>query len=211
MDTTEELKQLIRWGTIVSVNKNNTARVQFSDIDNLVSYDLHILVSNANKNRYQAPPDVGCNALCIMMPTGNSAGFILGTFYNATNQAPIDSLNQVMRWTFEDGTVLNYDKSTSTLTADVKGPVDVKTTSSAIVDAATTATVKCPDIQLQGNVTITGNLTVVAGGATVAQISSKNMAITGKITSTNDISIKNGNLSVNGNMSATGTVSGSNI
>lgn len=211
MDTTEELKQLIRWGTIVSVNKNNTARVQFSDIDNLVSYDLHILVSNANKNRYQAPPDVGCNALCIMMPTGNSAGFILGTFYNATNQAPIDSLNQVMHWTFEDGTVLNYDKSTSTLTADVKGPVDVKTTSSAMVDAATTATVKCPDIQLKGNVTITGDLTVVAGGDTVAQISSKNMAITGKITSTNDISIKNGNLSVNGNMSATGTVSGSNI
>lgn len=64
-NTTEELKQLIRWGVIVSVNKNNTARVQFSDIDDIVSYDLRILVNNANKNKYQAPPDVGCNALCI--------------------------------------------------------------------------------------------------------------------------------------------------
>lgn len=211
MDTTEELKQLIRWGTIVSVNKNNTARVQFSDIDNIVSYDLHILVSNANKNRYQAPPDIGCNALCIMMPTGHSDGFIVGTFYNAKNSAPIDSLNQIMHWTFEDGTVLDYDKSTSTLTADVKGPVDVKTTSNALVDAATSATVKCPDIQLHGDVTITGNLTVVAGGAVVAEISAKKMAITGEISTTNNISIKDGDLNVTGNITATGCVKGSNI
>ncbi|MFQ1042831.1 phage baseplate assembly protein V [Gilliamella sp. CG16] len=206
-----ELKQLIRWGVIVSVNKNNTARVQFSDIDNIVSYDLHILVSNSNKNRYQAPPDVGCNALCIMMPTGNSAGFIVGTFYNEKNPAPIDSLDNAVNWTFQDGTVLNYNTATSTLTADVSGPVEIKTTSTAIVDAATSATVVCPDIQLAGNVTITGNLTVVAGGEVVAQISSKNMTITGQITSTNDILITDGNLSVRGNVSATGKISGSNI
>lgn len=211
MDTTDELKQLIRWGVIVSVNPNNTARVKFSDIDNIVSYDLHILVSNAHKNRYQAPPDVGCNALCIMMPTGNSDGFIVGTFYNAKNPAPIGSLNQVMHWAFEDGTILNYDKSTSTLTADVNGPVDVKTTSTATVDAATSATVKCPDIQLHGDVTITGNLTVIAGGAVVAEISSKKMAITGEISTTNDISISGGDLTVTGNISATGRVTGSNI
>lgn len=204
MNTIEELKQLIRWGTIVSVNKNNTARVLFSDIDNIVSHDLHILVSNANKNRYQAPPDIGCNALCIMMPTGHSDGFIVGTFYNAKNPAPIDSLNQIMHWTFEDGTVLDYDKSTSKLKADVKGPVDVKTTSTALVDAATSATVKCPDIQLHGDVTITGNLTVVAGGAVVAQISSQNMVIDGKISSTNDITTA-------ANITAGGRVSGSNI
>lgn len=209
-NTTEELKQLIRWGVIVSVNKNNTARVQFSDIDDIVSYDLRILVNNANKNKYQAPPDIGCNALCIMMPTGHSDGFIIGTFYNEKNPAPIGSLDQVMHWTFEDGTVLDYDKSTSTLKADVKGPVDVKTTSTAYVDAATNATVKCPKIDLIGDVTITGNLTVIAGGAVVAEISSQNMKITGKIASTNDISTSE-NITANGNITATGTVSGSNI
>lgn len=209
-NTTEELKQLIRWGVIVSVNKNNTARVQFSDIDDIVSYDLRILVNNANKNKYQAPPDVGCNALCIMMPTGHSDGFIIGTFYNEKNPAPIGSLDQVMHWTFEDGTVLDYDKSTSTLKADVKGPVDVKTTSNAYVDAATNATVKCPKIDLIGDVTITGNLTVIAGGAVVAEISAQNMKITGKIASTNDISTSK-NITAKGNITATGTVSGANI
>lgn len=209
-NTTEELKQLIRWGVIVSVNKNNTARVQFSDIDDIVSYDLRILVNNANKNKYQAPPDVGCNALCIMMPTGHSDGFIIGTFYNEKNPAPIGSLDQVMHWTFEDGTVLDYDKSTSTLKADVKGPVDVKTTSTAFVDAATNTTVKCPKIDLIGDVTITGNLTVIAGGAVVAEISSQNMKITGKIASTNDISTSK-NITAKGNITATGQVSGSNI
>ena len=209
-NTTEELKQLIRWGVIVSVNKNNTARVQFSDIDDIVSYDLRILVNNANKNKYQAPPDVGCNALCIMMPTGHSDGFIIGTFYNEKNPAPIGSLDQVMHWTFEDGTVLDYDKSTSTLKADVKGPVDVKTTSTAYVDVATNATVKCPKIDLIGDVTITGNLTVIADGAVVAEISSQNMKITGKIASTNDISTS-ANITAKGNITATGKVSGSNI
>lgn len=212
MNTTDnELKKIIRWGTIVSVNTNNTARVQFSDIDNIVSYDLHILVSNANKNRYQSPPDVGCNALCIMLPTGHSDGFIVGTFYNAKNPAPIDSLNQVLHWSFEDGTILNYDTSTSTLTADVQGPVEIKTASTALVDAATSATVRCPDIQLQGDVTITGNLTVVAGGAVVAEISSQKMAITGEISTTNSISVNGGNLNVTGNITATGRVTGENI
>lgn len=203
-NVSEELKKLIRWGVIVSVNQNNTARVQFSDIDNIVSYDLRILVNNANKNKYQAPPDVGCNALCIMMPTGNSDGFILGTFYNEKNTAPINSLNQVMHWTFEDGTVLDYDKSTSTLTANVNGPVIVKTTSTVNIDAAKTATVKCPKIDLIGDVKIIGTLTVVAGGAVVAEITSQNMNITGRISSTSDISSS-------ANITAKGRVSGSNI
>lgn len=212
----DELKKLIRWGVIVSVNKNNTARVQFSDIDNIVSYDLRILVNNANKNRYQAPPDVGCNALCLMMPTGHSDGFILGTFYNEQNPAPIGSLNQVMHWKFEDGTVLDYDKSTSTLTANVNGPVIVKTTSTANIDAAETATVKCPKIDFIGDVRIVGNLTVVAGGAVVAEFSSQNMSITGKISSTNDITTSTnisagGNISARGNITAGGQVSGTNI
>lgn len=212
MNTTDnELKKIIRWGTIVSVNTNNTARVQFSDIDNIISYDLHILVNNANKNRYQAPPDVGCNALCVMLPTGHSDGFIVGTFYNTKNPAPIDSLNQVLHWSFEDGTILNYDTSTSTLTADVQGPVEIKTASTALVDAATSATVRCPDIQLQGDVTITGNLTVVAGGAVVAEISSQKMSITGEISTTNSISVNDGNLNVTGNITATGRVTGANI
>jgi len=203
-NVSEELKKLIRWGVIVSVNQNNTARVQFSDIDNIVSYDLRILVNNANKNKYQAPPDVGCNALCIMMPTGNSDGFILGTFYNEKNTAPINSLNQVMHWRFEDGTVLDYDKSTSTLTANVNGPVIVKTTSTANIDAAKTATVKCPKIDLIGDVKIIGTLTVVAGGAVVAEITSQNMNITGRISSTSDISSS-------ANITAKGRISGSNI
>lgn len=210
MDNIEELKQLIRWGTIVSVNKNNTARVQFSDIDNIVSYELRILVNNANKNKYQAPPDIGCNALCLMMPTGHSEGFILGTFYNDINPAPVDSLDQVMHWTFEDGTILEYNKSTSTLKADVKGPVNVKTSSTANIEADVTATVKSPQIDLTGNVTIKGNLTVILDNSVVAQISSKSMKIKGdmniegKISSTNDIC-------TNANVIATGQISGSNI
>lgn len=231
MDTTEELKQLIRWGTIVSVNKNNTARVQFSDIDNIVSYDLHILVSNANKNRYQAPPDVGCNALCIMMPTGHSDGFIIGTFYNEKNEAPINSLDQLVHWEFEDGTILDYDKSTSTLTADVKGPVNViadsenrrinntRTTeigSSSMLTCPTvsivsaeTVTVKSPDINLAGNVTISGDLTVIStSGAIVAQISHQDMSINGKIKTKDDIILERGNLSLNaGDIKVKGKIS----
>lgn len=73
-----------------------------------MSYDLRILVNNANKNKYQDPSDIGCNALFIMMPTGNSNGFIIGSFYNEKNLTFIGSLDQVMHWTFEDCTILDY-------------------------------------------------------------------------------------------------------
>lgn len=216
MSITTELTQLIRWGVIVSVNQNNTARVKFSDIDNIVSYDLRILVHNANKNRYQAPPDIGCNALCLMLPTGHSDGFILGTFYNETNPAPIGSLDQVLHWSFEDGTVLEYNKSTSTLTANVNGPVNIKTTDTAQIEAEQLVTVKCPKIDLTGDVTITGEVTVIVGGEVVAEISSQNMQITGKISSTNDISTSQnitakGDITAKGNINAIGQVSGANL
>lgn len=205
----EILKQFIRHGIITSVLTNNTARVQFPDLDGIVSYDLPILVPNAGKNQNQTPPDVGCSAVCLMMPTGHSDGFILGCYYDGQKSAPIGSLSKKLHWTFEDGTVLEYDVAKHQLFADVKGAIEAK--------ATTTSTLQCPTINLKGNVFIDGTLQVTIGGTTVAAVGAGNLEINGKISSSKDITIKGGDLNVTGNVTAsgnikaTGTVSGSNL
>lgn len=205
----EILKKYIRYGIITSVNKNNTARVQFTDMDGLVSYDLQILVPNAGQNKNQSPPDVGCSALCLMMPTGHSNGFILGCYYDGKKTAPVNSLDQKLHWTFSDGTILEYDTKKHQLLADVKGSITAK--------ATTKSTLNCPNIILTGNVLINGTLQVNIGGTTVASVGAGDLKINGKIETTQDITIKNGKLDVKGDIttqgkvSASGTVHGSNI
>lgn len=211
MASYSKLEDLIRWGTIVSVKPDNTARVKFDDLDDLVSYDLRILVPNANKTKFQMVPDVGCQALCLMLPTGDADGCILGVFYNEQISAPISSLDQVLYYQFEDGTVIEYDKGKHKLTANVKGDADITADKTITADAKEKATVKAPDIELNGNVKIKGTLDVIIAGVTVAAIGGGKLSITGAIDSTNSITIKGGDLSVTGNITATGTVSGSNL
>ncbi|WP_392559358.1 phage baseplate assembly protein V [Orbus mooreae] len=197
------LKKYIRHGTITSVNSDNTARVQFSDLDNLVSYNLPILVHNAGKNKQQSPPDIGCCAVCLMLPTGDSDGFVLGCYYDTKNTPPVTDLSKKMHWSFDDGTIIEYDTKAHKLLVDVKGSIEGKATTSAVIE--------CPDITLKGNVKIMGTLQVMLGDVIVASVGAGDLTINGKITSTKSISITGGDLNVTGNIKATGTVKGTNI
>ena len=71
---------LIRIGEVTSINPEAfTARVRFEDRDNVESYDLRILVRGSLKDKFFHMPDVGENVLCLFLPSGVEAGFILIT------------------------------------------------------------------------------------------------------------------------------------
>ena len=118
------IKNLIRVGRVSSVNAANcTARVAF-EAQGIVSYDLPIIVPQTMKNKDYALPDVGEQVLCIFLPTGNAAGFILGSLYSTVDKPPLSSADK-RGTTFSDGTHIEYDRSSNTLMIDCKGPINI--------------------------------------------------------------------------------------
>ncbi|MBO8136808.1 MAG: phage baseplate assembly protein V [Desulfotomaculum sp.] len=151
------LKNLIRVGIVSSVNASDcTARVAFEDRSDVVSYELPVLVRGSLHNKDYWMPDPGEQVICIFLPSGNARGFILGSIYSEKDKPPVADSNK-RHITFSDGTVIEYDRKTSTLKVDVKGPINIVTTGQVEITAS--------GITVNGNITATGD--VKAGGVSL--------------------------------------------
>lgn len=119
------VKNLIRVGRVSSVNPAScTARVAFEDKSKTVSYDLPILVRGSLGAKDYWMPVPGEQVVCLYLPSGNTRGFILGSVYSEKNMPPVADGNK-RYLSFTDGTVLEYDVGTHTLTIDTSGPVNI--------------------------------------------------------------------------------------
>lgn len=117
-------KNLIRIGRVSSVDPGNaTARVVFES-QGVVSYELPVLQRQTLKNKDYWMPDVGEYVVCIFLPTGNAEGFILGAIYWNDNLPPENSIDKRAIF-FEDGTSIEYDRASHTMTLNVTGPVNI--------------------------------------------------------------------------------------
>lgn len=115
----------IRVGIISSVNPAAcTARVAFEDRSSVVSFDLPILVRGSLQNKDYWLPDPGEQVVCLFLPSGNAQGFILGSIYSAKDKPPVTDGNK-RHIAFIDGTKIEYDRVTHTLTIDAKGPINI--------------------------------------------------------------------------------------
>jgi phage baseplate assembly protein V len=113
------LKNLIRIGTVSSVNEENgTVRVLFEDKDNMVSDELPLLSYEYDM------PDIKDQVLCIFLPNGIEKGFCLGSFYSSVNQPSIRNKNVYYK-KFDDGTSIQYNKSTKELTINSEHPINI--------------------------------------------------------------------------------------
>ena len=129
------VKNMIKVGVIESFNEANaTARVIFEDIK-VKSYDLPIIVKQSQNNKDYWIPDIGESVLCLFLPTGIESGFILGSYYNKKDRPPVTDQNK-RTVKFKDGTILEYDRATHKLTADVKGDIELKATGSITLTAS---------------------------------------------------------------------------
>lgn len=80
-------EDLFRLGTVVSVHPElHRVRVRFSDKDYMVSDEIPVLVPGSLKNKAQCLPDVGELVLCAFLPSGEEAGFVLGSLYSEADK-----------------------------------------------------------------------------------------------------------------------------
>lgn len=192
----EILNKIFKIGEVSSTDPDKcTARVVFSDEDNLVSYDLQVMQRNTIANKDYAMPDVGEDVLCLFLPSGSEDGFILGSVY-AGDIEPPEKDGDKRTVVFADGTKISYDRASHTLTATIGGTsitadqqnVNVVCSGTADIQAGTvnatanSATVAASTINLTGDVTITGKLSV--SGDITAQ---SNITTTGMVTATGDV------------------------
>lgn len=128
MDT-NFIKNIIRIGRVSSIDVNaNTARVAFSDKDDLVSGNLMIVNRGSMVDKDYWIPDIDEQVLCLMMPNksgqGLNEGFILGSFFS-TEDEPQERSADVRAVKFGDGTVIKHDRSTGNLTINATGNISI--------------------------------------------------------------------------------------
>lgn len=127
------IRNLIRIGIVSSINEEGgTVRVIYDDKDNMVSDELPLLNSEYNM------PDIGAQVLCIFLPNGLQQGFCLGGFYSDLNAPPVQNKNIYLKQ-FDDGTSIQYDKTSKQLTVNSKNAVIIN-----------------GNVQVNGNIVATG-------------------------------------------------------
>jgi len=145
-------KNMIRSGRISSINPGNgTARVTFADKDGLVSNDLPILQRQTLKNKDFSMPDIGESVVCVFQPNGLAEGFILGAHYNEEDKPP-GSNPDIRQVTFEDGTMVSYNRSSHVLdincgsgTVNIVAAGNVNVTGDVIADGISLKTHTHPE------------------------------------------------------------------
>jgi len=128
MDT-NALKNLVRIGRVSSINPAaNTAKVVFTDKNDMVSGDLMIVNRGSLADKDYWMPDIDEQVLCLMQPNssgkGLNDGYILGAFFSAEDP-PNENSADVRAIKFSDGTLVKHDRSSGKITINATGDIDI--------------------------------------------------------------------------------------
>jgi len=201
---------LVRIGVVTELDQAN-ARVKVS-VSGLTTDWLPWTTSRAGATRTWSAPRAGEQVL-VMAPHGDLAqAVVIPSIYQDAHAAPATSQDQE-HVVFPDGSTVDYNSATNTLTVTVSGSGNVVinckhatvnadndatvNTQTATVNASTKVQLTTPLVDCSQNVTVHGLLTV-AGGMAISGGSGTTAAITGNVT-------------VNGNVSNTGTLQNNGV
>jgi phage baseplate assembly protein V len=192
---------VFRTGLVVEIDTARCfVRVQFPDVDAIVSYWLPVLQLKTLLDKTYWMPDINEHVACLMDNKGEE-GVVLGAIYSAADSTPVNSKDK-RHVRFDDGTILEYDRAAHKLFADVKGEVEIITTGKVVAQIGGTLTatvtgatqITTPTCKIIGDTTIIGTLTT--SGLSTLQ---------GGILSTGLVSGSTG-LNVTGNIVASGSI-----
>ncbi|XPV75529.1 MAG: phage baseplate assembly protein V [Desulfovibrio sp.] len=165
------VSRLIRTGEVVGIDeKRHAVRVQFPDADGVVSYWLPVLVDKAHVDKAVHALDIGEHVTCVFLPNGQEAGFVIGAFYSDGDSVPVASRDK-RHIRFNDGAVIEYDRSAHKLQATVPGQVEITAAGSVDIFSDKDITLRtsrkismeAPEIEMAASVKIIGPLST--GGA----------------------------------------------
>lgn len=157
-----KLANLIRIGKIVEVDYAKArAKVKLGP---LTTNFLPWLIGCAGSDQSWQPLDVGEQVL-VLAPNGElNCGVIIPSLYQVASPAPTNSKNKHVVL-FSDGSKVEFDKETSSLSLNIKGNINITVAGNANITAKQTT--------ITGNATITGNVVLAGGGPAVARAGDK--------------------------------------
>ena len=120
----QDLLNIIKYGTVTEI-KADTAQVKvtFKESNNIVSYYMPVLQAFAGKNNAYVLPSIDDVVVCLISPRGES-GVVIGSIYTGINKPVISDENKY-NVTFDDGSVIEYDKNEHKLMLNVKGSAEI--------------------------------------------------------------------------------------
>lgn len=133
------------------------ARVQFPDLDDMVSGWLQVITRKSLKDKACLTLDEGEQVACILDANFEN-GCVLGAIYSEADLPPVTSRDKAC-FQFFDGGQFEYDRSTGTMTIVTTGPANL-TAGGPVKVAAPSVTFVSPDATFSGNVQVDGNLKV---------------------------------------------------
>lgn len=132
---------LLKYGIVKNINpKDCTAKVLLPDLDNMLSPWLQLCYPFAYADMSYFMPKAGSQVACIL-DENFETGVIIGSIYNKQDSPPVIDENKFLTQ-FEDGTVIEYDKSAHIITCSSIGTINVL--------SATEINVTAPNINSQG-------------------------------------------------------------
>jgi phage baseplate assembly protein V len=137
------MRTMMRQGTVIDRKHDKKqgplVRIQYPDKQNLISKWIPVKQTGARSTSHYYCPKIGDNVNVTMLPTGNEDGFVDGSFFNQNNPPPEDIDLNTRQFQTEDGTIIEYRESDSTLNIKAAGPIVIS-----------------GDIQHTGNMTTSG-------------------------------------------------------
>jgi phage baseplate assembly protein V len=151
---------MIRFGKVTERdNAKGLVRVEFQE-DGIVSMWIPAIQARTGRDKFFSLPDVNEHVAC-MMDEYAEEGVVLGAIYSKKAQPAING-DDITGVEFEDGSSVQFDRATGTITVNTQGDV--------IINATGNVTVTTPLTTVDGDLTVTGNLNAqgnMSGGGTI--------------------------------------------
>ncbi|MDR0068399.1 phage baseplate assembly protein V [Acinetobacter sp. 11520] len=189
-DINRRLENLIRFGTIKTLNPSKPIPLVTVDLDDIVTPEIRFFNVRSGNDSSWDPPSLN-EEVMVISPCGEigPTSVVFYGLYNNEHPAPSNDLNQKIR-VFADGCVIAYDISAHELSAILPsgGKAIVTADGGITVNGDTTIN---GNLQINGSTAMTGNNTV--GGSQLVQGSSHS---TGAFSTEADV--KAGSISLKG-------------
>lgn len=120
-----DIKNIFRIGTVTAIDEaNQQIRVTFDDLDDTVSPWMQVAPRGAYKDDDYWVPDIDEQVQCMFMPTGNAEGYVLFSV-RGTNNAPKAGKVGRRYIKFADGSSVEHDRESKTMTIVSTGPINI--------------------------------------------------------------------------------------
>jgi phage baseplate assembly protein V len=161
-ETYRKVSAMIRWGVVSGVDLSDPAAPRVTcSTGGLDTELIPWTAGRAGQTKKWSAPTVG-EQVIVFAPGGETGlGFALGGFYSSDNPTPSTDPNVDMV-EYPDGSTVQYDSGSNTLTVNVSGNGNVVVNCKvATVKAETSVTLDTPEATVTGNLTVQKNLGVV--------------------------------------------------